>query len=68
MKQGEESAAVDKNQAQPRQRRADFFGHRKRFCEAHTLKPALMLLQNPRRISPSFNLKGVGSADTDFIL
>jgi hypothetical protein len=30
MKQGEESAAVEKNQAQSRQRREDFFGHRKR--------------------------------------
>jgi len=46
MKQGEESAAVDKNQAQPRQRRADFFGHRKRFCKAHTMKSAFMPFKN----------------------
>ena len=46
MKQGEESAAVEKNQAQSRKRREDFFGHRKRFCEAPRMKYALMTCKN----------------------
>jgi hypothetical protein len=50
MKQGEESAAVERNQAQPRQRRADFFGYRKRFCEAPRMKSALMLRKNQEQV------------------
>ncbi|MBR6922155.1 MAG: hypothetical protein IKH51_08165, partial [Clostridia bacterium] len=53
MKQGEESAAVDRNQAQSRQRRADFFGHRKRFCKAHILKSTLMPCKNQERFPSS---------------
>jgi hypothetical protein len=46
MKQGEESAAVERNQAQPRQRRADFFGHRKRLCKSPKNPLALMTCKN----------------------
>ncbi|MBR6921554.1 MAG: hypothetical protein IKH51_05125, partial [Clostridia bacterium] len=52
MKQGEESAAVEKNQAQTRQRRADFFGHRKRLSQETNEINRTYALQNPRR-SPS---------------